>query len=80
MRLRLGQYPQSFAPGDRLSAILDRKLGENIASVDLDRVRRKIKPGSDLLIGQPFGDELKYFEFARAEWLNQFGFGTPQLR
>src|ERR671916_740978 len=80
MRLRLRYDPQGSAPGDRLGAILDRKFGEYIASVDLDRMQRDIKPGSDVLIGQPFGDELKHFEFARAEWLNQFGVGTPQQR
>ncbi len=63
-----------------MCAILDRKFGEYIAGVDLDRMQREIKPGSDLLIGKPFGDELEYFEFALAERLNQFGFGISQLR
>ena len=53
-----------------MSAILDRKFGEYIASVNLDRMQREIKLGRDFLIGQPFGDELEYFKFALAEWLN----------
>lgn len=80
MRLRLRQDPQGSAPGDRLGAILDRKLGEYIASVNLDRMQREIKPGCDFLIGQPFGDELEYFELALAQRLDQFGFGTSHWR
>src|SRR5215210_3837174 len=51
-----------------------------IASVDLDRMQREIKPGSDFLIGQPFGDELEHFEFALAERLDQFGIGNSRWR
>ena len=80
MRLRSRKDPQGPAPGDRLGAILDRKFGEYIARVDLDRMRREIKPGSDFLIGKPFGDELEYFALALAQRLDRFGFGTSQWR
>ena len=47
----------------------------DIAGVGLDRVQRQEKPGGDFLIGQPFGDELEYLEFALAQRLNQVRFG-----
>jgi hypothetical protein len=48
--------------------------------MDLDRVQRKEELAGDFLIGQPFGDELKHFEFALAQRLDHLGFGTSQRR
>ena len=38
----------------------------DIASMGFDRVECEEKPGCDFTIGQPFGNELKYFWFAIA--------------
>jgi hypothetical protein len=76
----MSQDPQGSAPGNRLCAILDCKFGEYIAGVDLDRVQREIEPGSDFLVGQPFGDEVEYFAFALAERLDPFRLGASRLR
>jgi hypothetical protein len=46
------------------------ELAVDIAGVDLDRVQREEKPGSNFLIGQPFGDELEYFKFTFAQRLD----------
>ena len=43
----------------------------DIASVGLDRVQREEKPGSDLLIGKSFGNELEYLDLAFAQRLDQ---------
>jgi len=52
----------------------------NIARVDLDRVQREVKPGSDLVIGQSLGEELEYFNFALAQRFNQFSFRNLRFR
>ena len=79
-QLRLRQDPQSFSLGNRLCAIGDSKFRVDIACVNLDRMQREIQPGSDFLIGQPFGDTLEYFAFARAERLNPFRFRAAYWR
>ena len=66
-----GQYTQSPCPGNRLRPVVDTELAVDIVGMGLDRVQREEEPGSDLWIGQPFGDELQHFEFAFAQWLNQ---------
>ena len=45
---------------DCLGSAINTEFAINIAGVDLDRVQREVKPGSDLWIGQPFSDELQY--------------------
>jgi hypothetical protein len=60
-RLDGGQDPQSPCPGTRLCSIIDSEFALDITGVGLDRVQREEKPGSDSLIGPPFGDELEYF-------------------
>lgn len=52
----------------------------NIAQVSFDRVQRKVKPGSGLGIGQFFGDELKYLQFAPAQEFNQVRFWSLSFR
>ena len=47
------------------------ELAVDIAGVGFDRVQREEKPGRDLPIGQPFGDELEHFELAFAQGFDQ---------
>ena len=65
------QNPQITCPGNRLRPVVDTELAVDIVGMGLDRVQREEEPGSDLWIGQPFGDELQHFEFAFAQWLYQ---------
>src|SRR5918997_109387 len=71
---------QCFSSGDRACAALDPEFPVNVPGMDLDRVQRKEELAGDFLIGQPFGDELKHFEFALAQRLDHLGFGTSQRR
>jgi len=66
-----GQNPQSFGPDNRLRPAVDTEFAVDITGVGLDCVQREKKPGSDLSIGQSFGDELEYFTLALAKRLNQ---------
>ena len=56
-----GQDPPSSCPGHCLRPAVGAELAVDAAGVNLDRVQREEKPGSDFWIGQPFGDEFKYF-------------------
>ena len=66
------QDPQSPSLGTRLRPVIDTEFAVDVAGVDLDRVQREEKPGSDLWIGQPFGDELEYLNFALAQRLDHY--------
>ena len=46
-----GQDTQSSGPGNRLRPVVGIEFTVDIAGVDLDRVRREEKPGSDFWIG-----------------------------
>jgi hypothetical protein len=52
------QNPEGLRSCYGLSATVDGEFAIDIACVGLDCVQREEEPGSDLWIGQPFGDEL----------------------
>jgi len=66
-----GQNPQISCPGNRVRPAAGTEFAVDITGVGLDCVQREKKPGSDLSIGQSFGDELEYFTLALAKRLNQ---------
>jgi hypothetical protein len=71
--------PPMLWPWHRLRPVMGVEFAVNIAQVSFDRVQRKVKPGSGLGIGQAFGDELKYLQFALAQEFNLLS-GFPAQR
>jgi hypothetical protein len=59
---------------------MDSEFAVDSAGVAFDCVHREVKPGSDLSIGQSFGDELEYFDFAFTQGFNQFRLVHLRLR
>jgi hypothetical protein len=47
------------------------ELAIDVAGVGLDRVQRKNKPGRDLSIAQPLGNELEHFKLTLAQRLDR---------
>lgn len=75
-QLDRAQNPQSPCPSNGPRPAVDAEFAVDITGVDLDRIQRQKKPGSDFWVGKPFGEKLEYFKFAFAQRFDQLMFGS----
>ena len=63
--------PRLAGARDGFGAALHLQFVEDPAVMPFDRVQGQEKPRADLTIRESFGQELKYFQLALAQWLDQ---------
>lgn len=72
------RYAALVRVDDGVNAVAQPQLGEDPADVGLDGTLSDHQPAGDLLVRQPFGDELEHVPFAGGERVERCGVGDPR--
>ena len=65
------QQSQLAGASNRFRAPLNLQFIKDSPIMSLNGIQSEEKSFPDLVVGEPFGDELQHFQFAWSQWLEQ---------